>query len=287
MDLLPKVETEFIEETPEPLKEELESDDDNVEVVIEEAEPEPQLPEVEKKSSIPEEDIFVEKKTKKELTVEPVKPVKKKRVMTEAQLERLRIGREKGLAKRRAAAAEKKELKELKSKKKKKEIQQLRDEVGDKPKPAPAPAPAPALLKRSLSHLRISLKICCLNYKKQQSKDMIRSGGQENKRRRKKKANSRSKPTFAIWFRMLSNPHSPQDMGSPDSLIIYGESPKKSEVPKVPKYNLNNCDFAFVILLFSLFLIFIFYFIFFEDFEVFEDALYFMVYMFLMISYVL
>ena len=116
MDLLPKVETEFIEEAPEPLKEELESDDDNVvEAVI--AEAEPQLPEVEKKSSIPEEDIFVEKKTKKELTVEPVKPVKKKRVMTEAQLERLRIGREKGLAKRRAAAAEKKELKELKSKK--------------------------------------------------------------------------------------------------------------------------------------------------------------------------
>jgi len=143
MDLLPKVETEFIEEAPEPLKEELESDDDNVEVVIEEV-PEPQLPEVEKKSSIPEEDIFVEKKTKKELTVEPVKPVKKKRVMTEAQLERLRIGREKGLAKRRAAAAEKKELKELKTKKKKKEIQQLRDEVEDKPHQAPAPAPAPA-----------------------------------------------------------------------------------------------------------------------------------------------
>lgn len=147
MDLLPKVETEFIEEAPEPLKEELLelSDDDNVEVVIEEA-PEPQLPEVEKKSSIPEEDIFVEKKTKKELTVEPVKPVKKKRVMTEAQLERLRIGREKGLAKRRAAAAEKKELKELKSKKKKKEIQQLRDEVEAELKPhqAPAPAPAPA-----------------------------------------------------------------------------------------------------------------------------------------------
>jgi|TARA_R110002073_G_scaffold225661_2_gene386405 hypothetical protein len=146
MDLLPKVETEFIEEVPEPLKEELESDDDNViEAVIEEAEP--QLPEVEKKSSIPEEDIFVEKKTKKELTVEPVKPVKKKRVMTEAQLERLRIGREKGLAKRRALAAEKKELKELKSKKKKKEIQQLRDEVEDKPHQAPAPAPAPAPLR--------------------------------------------------------------------------------------------------------------------------------------------
>jgi len=150
MDLLPKVETELIEEAPEPLKEELESDEDNVvEAVIEEAEP--QLPEVEKKSSIPEEDIFVEKKVKKELTVEPVKPVKKKRVMTEAQLERLRIGREKGLAKRRALAAEKKELKELQSKKKKKEIQKLREEVEDKPKPAPLREPAPVPERRPFS----------------------------------------------------------------------------------------------------------------------------------------
>ena len=112
MDLLPKVETEFIEETPEPLKEELESDDSESEIdqgptaVYEDI-----VPEVEKKSTIPEEEIFAEKK-EKPLSV---KPVKKKRVMTEAQLERLRIGREKGLAKRRAAAAEKKEIKELKS----------------------------------------------------------------------------------------------------------------------------------------------------------------------------
>lgn len=142
MDLLPKVETEFIEEAPEPLKEEIETDEeDNVKVEIQEA----PVPEVEKKPVIPEEDIFVEKKTKKkELTVEPVKKEKKKRVMTEEQLERLRIGREKGLAKRRAAAAEKKELKELQKKKKQKEIQKLREEVSDEPKPKPKPAPAPA-----------------------------------------------------------------------------------------------------------------------------------------------
>jgi hypothetical protein len=142
MDLLPKVETEFIEEAPEPLKEEIETDEeDNVKVEIQEA----PVPEVEKKPVIPEEDIFVEKKTKKkELTVEPVKKEKKKRVMTEEQLERLRIGREKGLAKRRAAAAEKKELKELQKKKKQKDIQKLREEVSDEPKPKPAPVPAPA-----------------------------------------------------------------------------------------------------------------------------------------------
>lgn len=143
MDLLPKVETDFIEEAPPPLKEEEDSDtENNVEIEIKDD----IMPEVERKQVIPEEDIFVEKKTKKELSVDPVKPVKKKRQMTAEQLERLRIGREKGLAKRRAAAAEKKEIKELQKKKKKKDIEKLREEVGEKPiqTPAPQPQPAPA-----------------------------------------------------------------------------------------------------------------------------------------------
>jgi len=144
MDLLPKVESNFIEEEPPPLEAEQESDneDDNTtDIKISEK----IVPEVAKKSSIPEEDIFVEKKqTKKELSVEPVKPAKKKRQMSAEQLERLRIGREKGLAKRRALAAEKKEMKELQKKKKKQEIDKLREEVGEKPKPKPAPEPAPA-----------------------------------------------------------------------------------------------------------------------------------------------
>lgn len=143
MDLLPKVETDFIEEAPPPLKEEEDSDtEDNVEIEIKDD----IMPEVERKQVIPEEDIFVEKKTKKELSVAdslPVKPVKKKRQMTAEQLERLRIGREKGLAKRRAAAAEKKEIKELQKKKKKKDIEKLREEVGEKPIQTPAPTPAP------------------------------------------------------------------------------------------------------------------------------------------------
>lgn len=142
MDLLPKVETDFIEELPEPLKEEQESDtEENVVMEVKDD----IIPEVEKKKEIPEEDIFVEKKVKKELSVEPVKkPAKKKRQMTEEQLERLRIGREKGLAKRRAAAAEKKEMKELQKKKKQLEMDRLREEVGEKPKSQPKPKPAPA-----------------------------------------------------------------------------------------------------------------------------------------------
>jgi len=132
MDLLPNIQVDLLQEDPEPLEEEIMSDEET-------PEPEPQediIPEVKERDIIPEEDIFVEKKPKKQ----PVqKKEKKKRVMTEAQLERLRLGREKALAVRRAKAQEKKEIKELQSKKKKKDIQKLREEVEDKPKPEPTP----------------------------------------------------------------------------------------------------------------------------------------------------
>ena len=136
MDLLPKVQVDLIEEEPEALKEELESDEDTVKETVNEV-----LPEVKHKTIIPEENIF----QGKEPIVKPVKekPVKKKRVMTQEQLDRLAKGREKALAKRRAAAAEKKEMKELQKKKKQNELNALRREVGEEPKPVPAPAPAP------------------------------------------------------------------------------------------------------------------------------------------------
>ena len=136
MDLLPKVQVDLIEEEPKALKEELESDEDTVSETITEV-----LPEVTHKPIIPEENIF----QGKEPVVKPVKekPVKKKRVMTQEQLDRLAKGREKALAKRRAAAAEKKELKDLQKKKKDNELNALRREVGGEPQPAPAPAPAP------------------------------------------------------------------------------------------------------------------------------------------------
>jgi len=134
MDLLPKVQVDLIEEEPEALKEELESDEDTVSETVTEV-----LPEVTQKPIIPEETIF----QGKEPVVKPVKekPVKKKRVMTQEQLDRLAKGREKALAKRRAAAAEKKELKDLQKKKKQNELNALRREVGEEPVPAPAPAP--------------------------------------------------------------------------------------------------------------------------------------------------
>jgi len=132
MDLLPNIQVDLLQEEPEPLEEEIISDGET-------PEPEPHediIPAVKERDIIPEENIFEEKKPKKQ---PPQKKEKKKRVMTEEQLERLRLGREKALAVRRAKALEKKELKELQSKKKKKDIQKLREEVEDKPKPEPKP----------------------------------------------------------------------------------------------------------------------------------------------------
>jgi len=147
MEILPVV--KLIEEDLEPLEDENDSDGEaqsepkalsgrKEDIQVEEVEDkskagEDVLPEVKKgKPTLHEEDIFaLEEKPKKETkTRKPRKP------MTEAQKENLKKAREKALAVRRAKAQEKKEIKELKEKKKKKDIQQLRDEVEDKPKKA-------------------------------------------------------------------------------------------------------------------------------------------------------
>lgn len=130
MDLLPKVQVDLIEEEPEMLIEEMESDGEDTESA---------LPEVKQRPAIPEEAIFQEKTLK----VKPVPKEKKKRVMSEEQLERLRLGREKGLAKRRAAAAEKQEIKDLHKKKKQNEIEALRREAGVEEAITPKQAPKP------------------------------------------------------------------------------------------------------------------------------------------------
>tara|TARA_R110000772_G_scaffold107734_4_gene210321 strand:- start:39 stop:692 length:654 start_codon:yes stop_codon:yes gene_type:complete len=153
MDLLPKVQVDLIEEAPEMLIEEMESDGEDTEDV---------LPEVKQRPVIPEEAIFQEKTLK----VKPVPKEKKKRVMSEEQLERLAQGRAKGLAKRRAAAAEKQEIKDLHKKKKQNEIAALRREAGVEeptpPKPTkhePTPAPAPRKAYTSIEDLPAELLV--------------------------------------------------------------------------------------------------------------------------------
>jgi len=102
MEILPVV--KLMDQDLEPLEAEMESDTEEtttepvVKEVVEEI-----VPEVKPKDTIPEDEIFVEKKKDK-----PPPKEKKKRVMTEAQKETLRKGREKALAVRRAKAEEKK-----------------------------------------------------------------------------------------------------------------------------------------------------------------------------------
>ncbi len=147
MELLPKIEVDLLQEEPEELIEEF----DEEEAEDNKSEPIDIVPKVDKpeKNIIPEEDIFAEKKAQKK----EEKPVKKKREISEAQKERLRIGREKALANRRAKAKEKQEIKQLKEKKTKKELEQLRQEVEGVPPTEPTPPPMPKAERKSIISL--------------------------------------------------------------------------------------------------------------------------------------
>ena len=142
MSMMPSITTDFMDEQPPKLDDES-SDDEPL--IVEKI----------------EQDIFVNKPTPAikvivEDLVEPEfvdvkpKPVKKKRVMTQKQLDQLTKNREKALASRRAKALDKQELKDLEAKarlKKKQTLQQFVDEpiskVVETPTPSPAPAPIP------------------------------------------------------------------------------------------------------------------------------------------------
>ena len=145
MDYLPKIEVDLMQEEPEALIEEAEDSEEESGGPNFVYDDDTSLPEVKEKVMLDEQDIFVDKKTKAPMQIKaviedivpvpsvpvPSVPVKKKRVMSEAQLERLKKGREKALANRRAKANENKEVKDLKEKKKKKDIQKLREEVNE------------------------------------------------------------------------------------------------------------------------------------------------------------
>lgn len=131
MEILPVI--QLIEQDL-PLEEENEeSEEETITEEVKEVK-EDIMPTMKEKPTIPEEDIFVEKKVNK--------PVKKKREMTEAQKENLKKGREKALAVRRAKAEEKKKMKELENKEKElvkkakvKRVQKLEEEISEAPPP--------------------------------------------------------------------------------------------------------------------------------------------------------
>ena len=146
------------------------------------------LPEVKsEKPTIPEEDIFVEKKKAK--PVKEVKEKKPRKPMSEAQKENLKKGREKALAVRRANAVEKKEIKDLTEKKKKKDIQKLRDEVGE------APAPKLSELPHSFQSLDPELI-------RKLQEDAIE--GYDKKRKARKEIKKKEEETNARNFRNMN-----------------------------------------------------------------------------------
>ena len=111
------------------------------------------MPVLAKKQPLKNEEVFKSVKQTGMPVVAPlVKPVKKKRVLSDSQKEALSRGREKAKEtrlrkknERLQGIADDNEIKELKTKRKKKDLEDLR--VGIEPAPAPAPAspsPAPA-----------------------------------------------------------------------------------------------------------------------------------------------
>ena len=147
------------------------------------------LPEVvSEKPTIPEEDIFVEKKKAK--PVKEVKEKKPRKPMSEAQKENLKKGREKALAVRRANAVEKKEIKDLTEKKKKKDIQKLRDEVSE--------APAPI----KLSELPPSFQSLDPEMIRKLQEDAIE--GYDKKRKARKEIKKKEEETLARNFRNMN-----------------------------------------------------------------------------------
>lgn len=130
--------------TPEETEQEIISDLSDTEetdnkISSDEEEEEDIIPEPEKKEKIPQEEIF-----KSAPKVQPVKepdalddkPKKKKRVMTQKQLDALAEARQRGIATRRRKAEEKKRMKELEKEEKQllkeqkvKRVRKLKEEV--------------------------------------------------------------------------------------------------------------------------------------------------------------
>jgi len=130
-----------IPEGKEDLDQDLSSEDEDL------------MPVLAKKQPLKNEEVFKSVKQTGMPVVAPlVKPVKKKRVLSDSQKEALSRGREKAKEtrlrkknERLQGIADDNEIKELKTKRKKKDLEDLR--VGIEPAPAPAPAspsPAPA-----------------------------------------------------------------------------------------------------------------------------------------------
>ena len=138
MNVLPQ----FLEEEPEPLKEEIDEPEDDDETIsdIGSSEVMPEVIKPKPRSTM--EDIYGDGPVMKVVEEEkPKKERKKRKPMTDEQKEKLALARQKALEVRREKAKEKQELKDLQKMKKQKEINDLRAEVGLEPKKKKEPEP--------------------------------------------------------------------------------------------------------------------------------------------------
>ncbi len=137
---------ELVEAPPQPV---LEFEDE----LIEDEEDEPIVPDIQPREKIEQNDIFISQKPKKNVkiviednveeeipSIVAVKPVKKKRVMSEEHKKKLAIAREKAMLTRKANAIKRKEEKELEKEEKqlstamrRKRVSKMKEIVNDKP----------------------------------------------------------------------------------------------------------------------------------------------------------
>lgn len=149
-DLFP----ELVEAPPEP---EYDIPDEHIESEEDDVPDDPLIPEIKPREKIEQQDIFIEQKSKKNVkvviedkveeeiptivAVKPdVKPVKKKRVMSEEHKAKLALARQKAMITRKANAAKRKEEKELEKEEKqlsttmrRKRVEKMKQIVSDKP----------------------------------------------------------------------------------------------------------------------------------------------------------
>lgn len=113
-------------EIEDPVVESFDENDED----LEDEEPLPSVPEIKEKEKVSQKEVFGDiPKRKKDLDIKKVK--KPKREISEAQRERLRLGREKALANRRAKA-EAKKLKKDNSVSKPQEVEEVKEVVEEK-----------------------------------------------------------------------------------------------------------------------------------------------------------
>tara|TARA_R110000796_G_scaffold230945_1_gene348758 strand:- start:208 stop:837 length:630 start_codon:yes stop_codon:yes gene_type:complete len=205
MDKLPQIQEKIVE-----------SEDLSSEAAIEGANEEPLPPVLEdvikEKQKISQEEIFAPSARNKNLEVQKIK--KPKREISDAQKERLRLGREKGLASRRAKAEAKKKLKEiipqqLKEEFKKTAVKEKSEEISQAPPPQEISRvnPVPSVSKDDIIDITAKASAKAL-----EDYELVRKKRKQIKKQQKEEENHREKVRQTIRT-AVKGPEAPDPFG--------------------------------------------------------------------------